>query len=48
MDEDDLWFLHGRADDALNVAGEKLSKPLQSGEVLLVDAFPKTQSGKII
>ncbi|WP_436934735.1 AMP-binding protein [Halovenus marina] len=108
MDEDGLWFLHGRADDALNVAGRKvgpaeveaaaiehpavnqasavgapdettgtavvlyvvtepdvaetdelraeiravvgseLGKPFRPREVLFVDAFPKTQSGKII
>ena len=107
-DEDGLWFLHGRADDALNVAGrkvgpaevegaamdhpavnqaaavgvpddttgtavvcyivlepdydpsddlraaisetvgEELGKPFRPREVLFVDAFPKTQSGKII
>jgi len=108
MDEDGLWFLHGRADDALNVAGRKvgpaevegaamdhpsvnqaaavgvpdettgtavvlyvvpeagddeddalreevretvgaeLGKPFRPREVLFVDRFPKTQSGKII
>jgi acetyl-CoA synthetase len=107
-DEDGLWFLHGRADDALNVAGRKvgpaevegalidhpavnqaaavgvpdettgtaviayvileegheegdelrtelreqvgkeLGKPFRPREILFVDAFPKTQSGKII
>uniref|UniRef100_UPI0026370278 acyl-CoA synthetase n=1 Tax=Haloplanus sp. TaxID=1961696 RepID=UPI0026370278 len=107
-DEEDFWFLHGRADDALNVAGrkvgpaevegaamehpdvnqaaavgvpddttgtavvcyvvvedgvtesdtlratvretvgEELGKPFRPREVLFVDAFPKTQSGKII
>ncbi len=107
-DEDGLWFLHGRADDALNVAGrkvgpaevegaliehpdanqaaavgvpddttgtavvayvvleddaevsdslreelkakvgEELGKPFRPHEVLFVDEFPKTQSGKII
>jgi acetyl-CoA synthetase len=107
-DEDGLWFLHGRADDALNVAGRKVGpaeiegaamehedvnqaaavgvpddttgtavvvyvitetgvketdelraeirdviaeehgKPFQPREVLFVDVFPKTQSGKII
>ena len=107
-DEDGLWFLHGRADDALNVAGrkvgpaevegaiiehsdanqaaavgvpdettgtavvayvvledhawasdalreelreqvgEELGKPFKPREVLFVEAFPKTQSGKII
>jgi len=107
-DEDGLWFLHGRADDALNVAGRKvgpaevegalmdhdavnqaaavgvpddttgtavvtyvvpedgieisdslredlrdqvgteLGKPFRPREVLFVDEFPKTQSGKII
>jgi len=107
-DADGLWFLHGRADDALNVAGRKvgpaevegaamdhpavnqaaavgvpddttgtavvlyavlepenaptddlreaiaatvgaeLGKPFQPREVLFVDAFPKTQSGKIL
>lgn len=107
-DEDGLWFLHGRADDVLNVAGRKvgpaevegalidhpavnqaaavgvpdettgtaviayvilekgvdeteklreelreqvgdeLGKPFQPREVLFVDEFPKTQSGKII
>ncbi|QIO22358.1 AMP-binding protein [Haloarcula sp. JP-L23] len=107
-DEDGLWFLHGRADDALNVAGRKvgpaevegaamehpavnqaaavgapddttgtavvlyvvleaghdptdslreaiqstvgdeLGKPFRPREVLFVDAFPKTQSGKIL
>ena len=106
--EDGLWFLHGRADDALNVAGrkvgpaevegaiiehddanqaaavgvpddttgtavvayvvledhaevsdalreelreqvgEELGKPFKPREVLFVDEFPKTQSGKII
>ena len=106
--EDNLWFLHGRADDALNVAGRKVGpaeiegaamehedvnqaaavgvpddttgtavvlyvitevgiketdelraeirgivgeehgKPFQPREVLFVDEFPKTQSGKII
>jgi acetyl-CoA synthetase len=108
QDEDGFWFLHGRADDALNVAGrkvgpaevegaamehdavnqaaavgvpddttgtavvlyvvleageaesedlreavrdtvgEELGKPFRPREVLFVDAFPKTQSGKII
>jgi acetyl-CoA synthetase len=107
-DEDGLWFLHGRADDVLNVAGrkvgpaevegaamehsavnqaaavgapddttgtavvlyavlepgyesdddlrddiraavgEELGKPFRPREVLFVDEFPKTQSGKII
>ncbi|WP_335999645.1 AMP-binding protein [Halorientalis halophila] len=107
-DEDGFWFLHGRADDALNVAGrkvgpaevegaamdhaavnqaaavgvaddttgtavvlyviveegteeeddlreeiraqvgEELGKPFRPREVLFVDDFPKTQSGKII
>ncbi|MFD1644604.1 AMP-binding protein [Haloarchaeobius litoreus] len=108
MDEDGFWFLHGRADDALNVAGrkvgpaevegalmdhdavnqaaavgapddttgtavvtyviledgyeetdelrdelraqvgEELGKPFRPREILFVDEFPKTQSGKII
>jgi acetyl-CoA synthetase len=108
MDDDGFWFLHGRADDALNVAGrkvgpaevegalmehdavnqaaavgapddttgtavvtyvvledgytesdalrdelravvgEELGKPFRPREVLFVDEFPKTQSGKII
>jgi acetyl-CoA synthetase len=108
MDDDGFWFLHGRADDALNVAGRKvgpaevegalmehdavnqaaavgapddttgtavvtyvvleegvaetddlrdelravvgqeLGKPFRPREVLFVDEFPKTQSGKII
>ena len=108
MDDDGLWFLHGRADDALNVAGRKvgpaevegaamdhpavnqaaavgvpddttgtavvlyavleaahepadslresikstvgaaLGKPFRPREVLFVDTFPKTQSGKIL
>jgi len=107
-DEDGFWFLHGRADDALNVAGRKvgpaevegvaieheavnraaavgvpddttgtavvlyvvvedgfaesdelraevrevvgaeLGKPFRPREVLFVDEFPKTQSGKIV
>lgn len=107
-DEDGFWFLHGRADDTLNVAGrkvgpaevegalidhdavnqaaaigapddttgtavvtyvvlesdvdetddlraelreqvgEELGKPFRPREVLYVDEFPKTQSGKII
>ncbi|WP_246987507.1 AMP-binding protein [Halorientalis marina] len=107
-DEDGFWFLHGRADDALNVAGrkvgpaevegaamehddvnqaaavgvpddttgtavvlyvivedgvaetddlreeirdmvgEELGKPFRPREVMFVDEFPKTQSGKII
>ncbi|PSP57338.1 acetyl-CoA synthetase [Halobacteriales archaeon QH_7_66_36] len=107
-DEDGFWFLHGRADDVLNVAGrkvgpaevegaamdhdavnqaaavgvpddttgtgvvcyvvveegvdeteplreevrdvigEELGKPFRPREVLFVDEFPKTQSGKII
>ncbi|MEZ3143032.1 AMP-binding protein [Halobaculum sp. MBLA0143] len=107
-DDDGFWFLHGRADDALNVAGRKVGpaeiesvlidhpdvnraaavgvpddttgtavvayvvtepgvtgdddlrdelaalvgeehgKPFRPREVLFVDAFPKTQSGKII
>jgi acetyl-CoA synthetase len=107
-DADGFWFLHGRADDALNVAGrkvgpaevegaamdhaavnqaaaigadddttgtavvlyvivedefeasddlreeireqvgEELGKPFRPREVLFVEAFPKTQSGKII
>jgi acetyl-CoA synthetase len=107
-DDDGFWFLHGRADDALNVAGrkvgpaevegalidheavnqaaavgapddtkgtavvayvvledgfeetddlradlraqvgEELGKPFMPREVLYVDEFPKTQSGKII
>jgi len=108
QDEDGFWFLHGRADDVLNVAGrkvgpaevegalieheavnqaaavgvpddtkgtavvayviledgyeesedlrealrgqvgEELGKPFRPREVLFVDEFPKTQSGKII
>jgi acetyl-CoA synthetase len=108
VDEDGFWFLHGRADDALNVAGrkvgpaevegaliehpavnaaaavgakddtsgtavvayvilepdveesesrreefreqvgEELGKPFRPREILFVDEFPKTQSGKII
>ena len=108
VDEDGFWFLHGRADDAINVAGrkvgpaevegalidheavnqaaavgvpdettgeavvgyailedgyeesdqlrddlrehvgEELGKPFRPREVLFVDEFPKTQSGKII
>ena len=108
QDDDGFWFLHGRADDALNVAGrkvgpaevegaliehdavnqaaavgvpddttgtavvtyvvleegvdesddlraelrekvgEELGKPFRPREVLFVDEFPKTQSGKII
>ncbi|WP_224449770.1 AMP-binding protein [Haloprofundus salilacus] len=107
-DEDGFWFLHGRADDVLNVAGrkvgpaevegalidhdavnqaaavgvsddtkgtaviayvvledgvegiddlraelrgvvgEELGKPFRPREVLFVDEFPKTQSGKIL
>ncbi|WP_155120487.1 AMP-binding protein [Haloprofundus marisrubri] len=107
-DDDGFWFLHGRADDVLNVAGrkvgpaevegalidhdavnqaaavgvsddtkgtavvayvvledgvdanddlraelrgvvgEELGKPFRPREVLFVDEFPKTQSGKII
>jgi acetyl-CoA synthetase len=107
-DADGFWFLHGRADDALNVAGrkvgpaevegalidhpevsqaaaigvpddttgtavvayvilepgvepvdalrdalvahvgEELGKPFRPREIRFVDAFPKTQSGKII
>jgi acetyl-CoA synthetase len=107
-DSDGFWFLHGRADDALNVAGrkvgpaevegalmdhdavnqaaavgvpddttgtavvayvileddteesddlreelraqvgEELGKPFRPREVLFVEEFPKTQSGKII
>ncbi|PSQ15252.1 acetyl-CoA synthetase [Halobacteriales archaeon QS_8_69_26] len=108
MDEDGFWFLHGRADDAINVAGrkvgpaevegalidhdavnaaaavgvhddttgqavvayvitepgveetddlrdelkaqvgEELGKPFRPREILFVDEFPLTQSGKII
>jgi acetyl-CoA synthetase len=108
QDADGFWFLHGRADDALNVAGRKVGpaeiegvlmehdavnqavtvgvpddttgtavvayvvlepeaaanddlredlrtlvgeeqgKPFRPRELLFVDAFPKTQSGKII
>ena len=107
-DKDGLWFLHGRSDDALNIAGRKVGpaevegaamehdgvnqaaavgvpddttgtavvlytiledgfigteelreeirakvgqkhgKPFRPREVLFVDEFPKTQSGKII
>jgi acetyl-CoA synthetase len=107
-DDDGFWFLHGRADDALNVAGRKVGpaeiegelieheavnqaaavgvpddttgtavvayvvleegvdgsddlreelrtlvgesqgKPFRPREILFVDEFPKTQSGKII
>jgi acetyl-CoA synthetase len=107
-DEDGFWFLHGRSDDVLNVAGRKvgpaevesalieheavnaaaaigasddttgtavvtyvileegyeesdalreelrgqvgteLGKPFRPREVLFVDEFPKTQSGKIV
>jgi acetyl-CoA synthetase len=107
-DEDGFWFLHGRADDALNVAGRKVGpaeiegvliehdavnqaavvgvddettgtavvayvvlessydpsedlreelrelvgeeqgKPFRPKELLFVDEFPKTQSGKIV
>ncbi|SFS68855.1 AMP-binding protein [Halostagnicola kamekurae] len=108
VDDEGFWFLHGRADDALNVAGRKvgpaevegalidheavtqaaavgvpdettgtavvayvivgdgvaesdelrdrlrervgneLGKPFRPREILFVDDFPKTQSGKII
>ena len=108
QDEDGFWFLHGRSDDVLNVAGrkvgpaevegalidheavnaaaavgadddtkgtavvsyviledgyeesdelrsdlrgqvgEELGKPFMPREVLFVDEFPKTQSGKIV
>ena len=108
VDEDGYWFLHGRADDALNVAGRKvgpaevegalidhaavnqaaavgapdettgtavvayvvlepdrepseglrealrrqvgseMGKPFRPREILFVDEFPKTQSGKIV
>jgi acetyl-CoA synthetase len=108
IDEEGFWFLHGRADDAINVAGRKvgpaevegalidhetvnqaaavgvpddttgqavvayvvleddaepsedlktalreqvgaeLGKPFRPREVLFVEAFPKTQSGKIV
>jgi len=108
VDEDGLWFLHGRADDALNVAGRKvgpaevegalidhpgvnqaaavgapdettgtavvayvvlepghepseelraelreqvgteMGKPFRPREILFVEEFPKTQSGKIV
>jgi len=108
VDEDGFWFLHGRADDAINVAGrkvgpaevegalidhrdvnqaaavgvdddttgqavvayvilepgvaesddlreeltaqvgEELGKPFRPREILFVDEFPLTQSGKII
>jgi acetyl-CoA synthetase len=108
QDEDGFWFLHGRSDDVLNVAGrkvgpaevegalieheavnaaaaigapddttgtavvayvileagygesedlrealraqvgEELGKPFRPREVLFVDEFPKTQSGKIV
>jgi acetyl-CoA synthetase len=108
QDEDGLWYLHGRADDALNVAGRKvgpaevegaliehdavnqaaavgvpddttgtavvafvvleggvaasedlrtelreqvghaLGKPFRPRDVVFVDGFPKTQSGKIV
>ncbi|MFW5948840.1 MAG: AMP-binding protein [Halolamina sp.] len=108
QDEDGFWFLHGRADDALNVAGRKVGpaeieavlvehdavnqaaavgvpddttgtavvvyvvveadadptddlaaelrelvgeehgKPFRPREVLFVEEFPKTQSGKVI
>ncbi|QSG02268.1 AMP-binding protein [Natranaeroarchaeum sulfidigenes] len=108
IDEDGFWFLHGRADDALNVAGRKvgpaevegalidhdavnqaaavgvpdettgqavvayvvldadaepseelerelrervgveLGKPFRPREILFVEEFPKTQSGKIV
>ncbi|HMB49642.1 MAG TPA: acetyl-CoA synthetase, partial [Natronoarchaeum rubrum] len=108
VDDDGFWFLHGRADDAINVAGRKvgpaevegalidhgavnqaaavgvpdettgqavvsyvvlesdrqgtedlrlelrehvgteLGKPFRPRDVLFVDEFPKTQSGKII
>jgi acetyl-CoA synthetase len=107
-DEDGLWYLHGRADDALNVAGRKvgpaevegtlvdhaavnqaaavgvpddttgtavvayvvledgaeasedlrrelreqvgheLGKPFRPRDIVFVDGFPKTQSGKIV
>ncbi|ODR79671.1 acetyl-CoA synthetase [Haladaptatus sp. W1] len=107
-DEDGFWFLHGRSDDAINVAGrkvgpaevegalmdhdavnqaaavgvpddttgqavvtyvilepdvdagddlradlreqvgEELGKPFRPREIIFVDEFPKTQSGKII
>jgi acetyl-CoA synthetase len=108
QDDDGFWFLHGRADDVLNVAGrkvgpaevegalieheavnaaaaigapddttgtavvtyvileeeyepsddlreelgdqvgEELGKPFKPREILFVDEFPKTQSGKIV
>ncbi len=107
VDEDGFWFLHGRADDVLNVAGrkvgpaevegalidhpavnqaaavgapdettgtavvayvvlepdvedddlreelrtlvgEEMGKPFRPREILFVEEFPKTQSGKII
>jgi acetyl-CoA synthetase len=27
VDEDGQWFLHGRSDDTMNVAGKRLGRP---------------------
>ncbi len=37
-DEDGLWFLHGRADDALNVAGRKVGPAEVEGTLIEHDA----------
>ncbi len=38
MDEDGFWFLHGRADDALNVAGRKVGPAEIEGALIEHDA----------
>jgi acetyl-CoA synthetase len=38
MDEDGFWFLHGRADDALNVAGRKVGPAEVEGALIEHDA----------
>ncbi|WP_227378940.1 AMP-binding protein [Haladaptatus halobius] len=38
MDEDGLWFLHGRADDALNIAGRKVGLAEVEGAAMEHDA----------
>src|SRR5919109_842811 len=43
-DEDGFWFLHGRSDDTLNIAGKRLLP----AKVVFVEQLPKTRSAKIV
>ena len=45
MDADGFWFLHGRADDAINVAGRKVGPAEVEGA--LVDHPAVTEAGAV-